>query len=161
MFDVGEIVFCPLRGSGVVEAIEMRTMLNETKEYFIIQMKNPSITMMIPSDRMGKSDFRKISEIESWHEVEKLLAQKEVEVSHAQDIKMRTKKNQEKLATGGFLGCSEVVRDLACMEAIKPLNSVERSLLVQAKKLLADEVALIKEISTEEAHTIIDKILAI
>ncbi|MBC8581811.1 CarD family transcriptional regulator [Zhenhengia yiwuensis] len=39
MFEIGEIVFCPLRGSGVIEAIERRTMLGETREYVIIQMK--------------------------------------------------------------------------------------------------------------------------
>ncbi|MGL4738527.1 MAG: CarD family transcriptional regulator [Cellulosilyticaceae bacterium] len=159
MFEVGEIVFCPMRGSGIVEVIERRTMLNESKEYVVIKMKDPNLTMMVPTERIQKSGFRKVTGEAEAGQAETILAKKEIEISHDTDIKVRTKKNQEKLQEGSFVSCSEVVRDLSCMERVKALNNVERTLLMQAKKLLLDEFSIIKHISVEEAESIVHKLL--
>lgn len=159
MFKVGEVVFCAMRGSGVVENIETKTIFDELKEYIVIQMKEPSLTMMIPTERIAESGFRKMSNETEVDKVESILSKKEVEVSHSTDIKKRTKHNQEKLATGSLISCSEVVRDLSCMETVKALNNAEKTILMQAKKLLLDELSIIKNISTEEADNIVKNLL--
>ena len=159
MFEVGEVVFCPMRGSGVVEAIETRTMLNESKEYVIIQMKEPSLVMMIPTNKVDQSGFRKINDETAVDKMENVLCEEAVEISYAVDNKIRTKKNQEKLSSGSFLKCSEVVRDLSCMENVKSLNNVEKTMLMQAKKLLLDEFSIIKNISIKEAGNILESYL--
>lgn len=159
MFKVGEVVFCAMRGIGVVEAIEMREVLNESREYIIIQMKSPQLVMMIPTDRVDASGFRKISDKDAVDAVENILIQKNIEVDYSMDNKKRTKYNQEKLTSGSFLSCSEVYRDLICMEKSKPLNNVEKTLLMQARKFLVDEIATIKNISTQEADCRIQELI--
>ncbi len=159
MFKVGETVFCPMRGSGIVEAIEARTMLNESREYVVIHMKSPDIMMMIPTERIGDSGFRKVDNEETANKVTELLVNKEVQVDYSMDIKQRMKKNQAKLSSGSFIECGEVVRDLSCMEQIKSLNNSEKTTLLQAKRLLVDEFAIIKRISEIEAKNIIDELL--
>ena len=148
-----------MRGSGVVEAIETRTMLNESNEYVIIQMKDPSITMMIPTDRAETSRFRRISDREEVTKVEAILSKKDKELNYSTDIKLRSKQNQEKLSSGSLVECSEVVRDLTCVDHIKPLNNMERTVLGQAKKLLLDELSIIKNISIEEAEGMVNGLL--
>ncbi|MGL5676572.1 MAG: CarD family transcriptional regulator [Cellulosilyticaceae bacterium] len=150
MFEVGEIVFCKLRGTGVVQAIEQRTLLGEEKECMVIQMHFPEIVIMIPLDRLENSGFRKISDIHELEKVETILSSKEVSCDYDIDIKKRIKDNQQKLATGSLIECSEVVRDLNHMEKVKPLNNMEKNLLMQATKLLVDEVAVLKKQSNEE-----------
>lgn len=159
MFKIGEVVFCPKRGIGVVEAVETRTMLDESKEYMIVRMKSPELTMMIPTDRIDISGFRAINNMEEAEKVALVLTNKQVQVDHSMDIKKRIKQNQEKLSSGSFLECSEVVRDLTCMEKIKSLNNSERTLLMQAKKFLIDEFAVIKQMSNQEAECAIDRLL--
>ncbi|PHV71242.1 hypothetical protein CS063_06000 [Sporanaerobium hydrogeniformans] len=159
MFKVGEVVFCPMRGSGVVEAIEVRTMLGESREYVIIQMKDQNVLMMVPTEKIHKSGFRRMNTLEEADKVENILFKKEVDIDYSIDIKKRIKQNQEKLLSGSFMSCSEVVRDLSCMETIKTLNNMERNILSQAKRLLLDEFSNIKAISTEKAEKIINKLL--
>lgn len=155
MFNIGEIIFCPMRGSGVVEAIETRTMLNESKEYVIIHMKSPELTMMIPTDKIDDSGFRIMGDNEQADKVISLLSDKEIEVDYSMDIKQRIKQNQAKLSSGSFIECGEVVRDLMCMEHVKSLNNSEKSILMQAKRLLIDEFTHIKNVSDKEAETLI------
>nr|WP_302599651.1 CarD family transcriptional regulator [uncultured Cellulosilyticum sp.] len=161
MFKVGEVVFCPKRGIGTVEGIETRTMLNESNEYMIVHMKSPELTMMIPVDRIETSGFRALNNVEAVKEVEMILKNKEVQVDHSMDIKKRIKQNQEKLSSGSFLECGEVVRDLTCMEKIKALNNSERTILSQAKRFLVDEFASIQSLSDEQAEETIDRLLEI
>lgn len=160
MFKVGESVFCPMRGSGIVEAIEERTMLNEVNEYFVIHMKSPDLTMMVPTDRITVSGFRAISDESVVEQAMSILKNKEIDIDYSLDIKQRIKQNQEKLSSGLFVECSEVVRDLALMEHEKALNNSERMILMQAKRLLLDELTVIRDISDEEAEQLIDKLLA-
>ncbi len=159
MFKVGEVVFCPKRGVGIVEAIETRTMLDAPREYVVIHMKSPELTMMIPIERIDESGFRVINDVEEANKLEEILTNKEIQIDHSIDIKNRIKQNQEKLSSGSFLECGEVVRDLSCMEKVKSLNSSERTLLMQAKRLLVDEFAIIKKLSEKEAEYTIDKLL--
>ena len=160
MFKVGESVFCPMRGSGIVEAIEERTMLNEVNEYFIIHMKSPDLTMMVPTDRIADSGFRAISDESVAEEAMSILKGKEMDIDYSFDIKQRIKQNQEKLSSGLFIECGKVVRDLALMEHEKALNNSERMILMQAKRLFLDELTAIKNISDEEAEELIDELLA-
>ena len=159
MFEIGEIVFCPLRGSGVIEARERRTMLGETREYVIIQMKEPGLVIMIPTERIDQSGFRKVNNQEEADKVQAILYKKEVELDYSVDARQRTKQNQEKLSSGSFISCSEVVRDLTCMEYTKSLSSIERTILMKARRLLLDELSIIKHISLEEAECIVNKLL--
>ena len=136
-------------------------MLNESNEYMIVHMKSPELTMMIPVDRIETSGFRALNNVEAVKEVEMILKNKEVQVDHSMDIKKRIKQNQEKLSSGSFLECGEVVRDLTCMEKIKALNNSERTILSQAKRFLVDEFASIQSLSDEQAEETIDRLLEI
>lgn len=159
LFKIGEIVFCPMRGIGVVEAVEERTMLNETKEYVIFQMKEPSIIMMIPKDKLERSGFRKLNSEKEADQVDQILSHEKIDISYAIENKIRTKKNQEKLSSGSFVQCSEVVRDLSCMDRVKTLNSMEKNMLSQAKRFLLGEYALIKQLTEKEAESQIEAFL--
>lgn len=159
MFEVGEAVFCPLRGCGIVKAIELRTMLNESKEYVIIEMTEPNVVIMVPCEKIGESNFRRINEASEVDKLAAILLNEETDTSYLVDNKLRTKKNREKLASGIFRQCGEVVRDLSCMEHIKALNQLEKTMLAQAKKLLLEELSMIKHISVKEAEFMLNTLI--
>jgi CarD family transcriptional regulator len=68
----------------------------------------------------------------------------------------RLKYNQEKLRTGEISRVSEVVRDLNAYGGERGLSTGERNLLAKARRILVSEVAMCKDVSTEEAEEIVD-----
>lgn len=160
MFQIGDQVFCPMRGSGIVEAIEEREMIGEKQEYFIIQMKDSNMTVMIPTNRMETSKFRYVSEEKVVNEVLATFSEENTLFDPDIPQKQRMKNNQAKLSSGTFADYGQVVRDLMTIQKDKPLNASENSILMDARRLFLDELSMIKDISKEEAMTIIDKLLA-
>lgn len=160
MFQVGDQVFCPMRGSGVVEAREERVMLNEKREYFIIQMQSSDMTFMVPTDRVILSGFRLISDEATADAVLSTFASKEVTMDQTTPLKQRVKQNQAKMSSGLLMDCGEVVRDLTCIKKNKSLNASESSMLMEARRLLLEEISMIKCISKQQASELIDKLLA-
>lgn len=160
MFQVGDLVFCPMRGCGTVEAIEERSMLDQIQEYFIIQLNSSSMTIMVPTDRVRTSRFRHISDVSTADAVLSILGNKNVILDTAIPPKQRFKHYQAKLISGSLEEYGEVIRDLTYIQKGKSLNSGERSILMDAKKLLLDEISTIKQISKEQAHSMLNKLLA-
>lgn len=159
MFEVGDRVFCPLRGSGVVEAIEERTMLDEAKEYCIIQLQGSNMTVMVPTDRLNDSRFRPISNRNLVEAVFKYFEEKEEPEDMSLPSKERIKVNQAKLSNGTLADCGEVVKCLTFAQKEKSLNNNERAMLLDARKLLSDEISMIQAIPQEQVVEKIDKIL--
>ncbi|MGL6173178.1 MAG: CarD family transcriptional regulator [Cellulosilyticaceae bacterium] len=159
MFQVGDQVFCPMRGSGIVEAIEEREMLGNIQEYFIIKLTTSGMTVMIPTEGTIKSKFRLISDTKLAEEVLDTLSDEENPIDKLVSIKERLKINQVKLKAGTFADCGEVIKSLTCFQKIKALNNSERVLLMDARKLFIDELSLIKAISKEEANSMLDSLL--
>ncbi|MGL4798981.1 MAG: CarD family transcriptional regulator [Cellulosilyticaceae bacterium] len=159
MFEVGQVIFYTLRGTGIVQEIAPQTLLGEEKECMIVKMHFPEVVMRVPVDRIDKLGIREISNLDELAKVEDILGSEEVSCDYNMDIKMRIKENQQKLATGSFVLCSEVVRDLTRMEVIKSLNNMEKNILAQATNFLVTEVAVIKQIKLEKAkEEILNKI---
>lgn len=160
MFQVGDLVFCPMRGCGIVEAIEERSILNQIQEYLIIQLYTSNMTIMLPTDRVSTSRFRHISDVSTADAVLSILSNKNVTIDTTIPPKQRFKHYQSKLVSGSLKEYGELIRDLTYIQKGKSLNSGERSILMDAKKFLLDEISVIKHISKEQADSMLDKILA-
>ncbi|ADZ84868.1 CarD family transcriptional regulator [Cellulosilyticum sp. ST5] len=160
MFKVGDKVFCPLRGAGIVATIEERKMLDETKEYIIIKLQSSNTTVMIPTDKVEASHFRFVSDETMTNEVLEKLADKETEIHASTVLKQRMKVNKERLMAGSLADYGEVIRELTHIQRGKALNASENAMLMEARKFLADELSLIKSISMKEATKLLDKVLA-
>lgn len=160
MFKIGDKVFCPLRGAGIVETIEERMMLNETKEYIIVQLQTSNTTVMIPVDRVEASGFRMVSDKTAIDEVFEQLSDKDMVIKTSSVLKERMKLNKERLMSGGLSDYGDVIRDLTHIQRGKALNASENAMLMEARKFLADELSLIKSISIQEATQLLDEALA-
>ena len=75
------------------------------------------------------------------------------------DIDINDKVNMEKFKTGLLKDSIEVIHDLNKIKKEKPLNSSEKQLLNTAKKILAEEVSIIKNITKNEANDFISNVL--
>ena len=160
MFKIGDKVFCPLRGAGIVETIEERKMLDEMKEYIIIKLQTSNTTVMVPTDKVEASHFRFVSDETMTNEVLDMLADKETAIDTSTVLKQRMKVNKERLMSGSLNDYGEVIRELTHIQRGKALNASENAMLMEARKFLADELSLIKSISMKEATKLLDEALA-
>ena len=137
-----------------------RKMLNETKEYIIVQLQTSNTTVMIPVDRVETSGFRMVSDKSAIDEVFEQLSDKEMVIKTSSVLKERMKLNKERLMAGGLSDYGDVIRDLTHIQRGKALNASENAMLMEARKFLADELSLIKSISIQEATKLLDEALA-
>ena len=60
MFQVGDKVFYPMHGAGVIEAIEEREIQGEIREYYLITIPSSNLNIMIPMNTVSKTGVRSV-----------------------------------------------------------------------------------------------------
>ena len=155
MFQIGDKVFYPMHGAGIIEAIEEREILGKTQEYCVIHIPMNKMDVMLPLKTMQKSGVRSIIDVDAMREI--LFDLHHVESDCDLPWKERYKANVEKLKTGRVEDSAEIVRDLLHRNKEKSLNTSERQMLNQAQRNIISEMILIKDISETEAAELLKK----
>ncbi|NLK22268.1 MAG: transcription factor YdeB [Epulopiscium sp.] len=151
MLKVGSKVVYPMQGIGVVSSIEEKNFYDETKRYYTIDILNSTMNILIPADKIPKSNLRLVSDLST---LEKILSAINKELSpESEELSQKEKYalNMKKIKSGSLKESIELVRDLTHAGNIKKLNSNETQILATAKKMVLEEISVIKDISTEEA----------
>lgn len=149
MFQVGDKVFYPMHGAGVIEAIEEREIQGEIREYYLITIPSSNLDIMIPMNTVSKTGVRSVVDRKTLkdilHDFHNVASDCEL------PWRQRFNTNTEKLKSGETNEVAEVVRDLLYRNNDKPLNASERQMLNSAQKILISELTLIKGITEDEA----------
>lgn len=153
LFQVGDKVFYPMHGAGIIKAIEDKEILGKTREYCIISIPISKMDVMIPSDKMEQSGIRSVVDLETMNDI--LFDFHNVEPSRSLPWKERLSSNMEKMKTGKMSDSAEVVRDLLHQNKEKTLNTTEKQMLQHAQRNLISELILIKDITESKAADLI------
>ena len=150
MLNIGEKIFIPSYGAGIVLEIEIRNFLGDDKEYIIIYLIVDDMDLMIPLDKIDNYKIRLIS---SETQIEKELCDigqipLEIEVNWNKRYRM----NRNKIASGKLTEMFQVLRELYYLQIKEELPTGEEKILEKAKHLLASEIMLIFGISVNEAY---------
>lgn len=155
MFTVGDKIVYPMHGAGIIEEIEEKKILGETRRYYILRVPCGDMKIMIPiesSDGVGVRDV--LSELELCRVLDCLHAET-TEMSN--NWNRRYRENMEKLKTGDAFEVAEVVRNLMRLDKEKKLSTGEKKMLSNAKQILQSEIILVKNIHAKDAADIIEK----
>ncbi len=154
LFQVGDEIFYPMHGAGVIEAIEEKEILGEKKQYFVMTFTINQLQVMIPLEKMQQSSIRRAVDIRTMESILRFVHHGES--GESLSYKERYKVNMEKMKTGKTKECAEVVRDLTRMDKEKALNSSEKVMLRNARKYLISEMGLINGITENEATDLLN-----
>ncbi len=149
LFQVGDKVFYPMHGAGIIKAIEDREILGKTQEYCIISIPINKMDVMLPTNKVEISGVRSVVDLETMNDI--LFDFHNVEPSCLLPWKERFKSNMEKMKTGKMSDSAEVVRDLLYQNREKTLNTSEKQMLQHAQRNLISELILIKDITESKA----------
>jgi CarD family transcriptional regulator len=132
-----------MHGAGVVESIEDRLILGESRRYYILRLPIGEVTIMIPCDSTENVGVREIICKKELKFVDKALKGESDEVSG--NWNRRYRDNMEKLKSGQLPHVCEVVRNLMRAEKKKKLSMGEKKMLSSAKQILMSELILVSE----------------
>lgn len=154
MFIVGDKIVYPMHGAGVIEEIEEKKVLGETRRYYILRVPCGDMKIMIPIESSDGVGVRNImTELELSDVIDSLQGET-TEMSN--NWNRRYRENMEKLKTGDAFEVAEVVRNLMRLDKGKKLSTGEKKMLSNAKQILQSEMILVKNIDIITAAAIIE-----
>jgi CarD family transcriptional regulator len=132
-----------MHGAGVVESIEDRLILGESRRYYILRLPIGEMTIMIPCDSTDNVGVREVIGKKELKFVDKALQGVTEEISG--NWNRRYRDNMDKLKSGQLPNVCEVVRNLMRAERKKKLSMGEKKMLSNAKQILMSELILVSE----------------
>ena len=155
MFVIGDKVVYPMHGAGVVESIEERQILGETRSYYIVRIAHGNMQVMVPVAGVDAAGLRYIVRSSDLDAVYKELSSESTPMDD--NWNRRNRDNMEKLKTGNLCKVAEVIRNLARIDRVKKLSTGEKKLLNNARQILSSEMMMVLGVGEEEALSMIDK----
>jgi len=156
-FKVGETVFYPSAGVGVIEAVEDIYLSGRMESCFVIRIQDTQMTVKVPKSNLEKSGIRPLLDCKKLKELFKILSAKGKRRVTGGNWAERCKDIERRINSGSCLELGEVVRDLTRWKKQSGLSFEESMLLETANSYLAREVAAIQGIDTVAAR---DRILS-
>ena len=149
MLNIGDKIFIPNYGAGVVLDIRTRSFRNIEKEYVIIYLIVDDMDLSIPVDRIETYQIRSIVNKEEIELALKIVQQNApvIEINWNKSYR----KNSSKILSGGVNEMCEVLRDLYYLQRREELPVGEEKTLEKVKHLLASEIMLLYGVSINEA----------
>lgn len=139
MFKVGDQVCYPMHGVGVIEAIEERTVLDVTANYYVLRFIIGKMTAMIPVESAERVGLRYVISAEECERVLRFL--REEPCPENENWNKRYRENYDKLRGGDIYDVADVVKCLRKREEEKGLSAGERKMLSGARQVLLAELA--------------------
>lgn len=150
-FKVGDTVFYPSAGVGVIQAIEEIYINGAFKPCFVINVPETRMTVKVPEDNIHRNGIRPLLDNKKLKELFKILSAKSKRRVTGGNWAERCKDLERRINSGSYLELGQVVRDLMRWKKQSGLSFEESLLLETACGYLAREVAAVQGINTEAA----------
>ncbi|MHC1681735.1 MAG: CarD family transcriptional regulator [Clostridiaceae bacterium] len=152
LFNIGDNIVYPMQGVGLIENIEEKNISGESQQYCMINISSKKMNVMMPLSKMLASGIRLIVDEATLDKALLVLNDKNLYTSQSLSYKERYQANMNKVRTGVISDGIEVIHDLTIINSEKTLNTTEKQLLNSARKILVDEIALIKGVTETQAN---------
>ena len=144
MFKVGESAVYPAHGIAVIKRIDERDVGGKKKSFYVLQVVENSMTIMVPTDNAAAVGLRSIISDQDVTEVFRILRRRDVKIDQT-TWNRRYRDYMEKIKTGSIYEIAEVLRDLFLLRHSKDLSFGERKMLDQAKSLIVKEISIARQ----------------
>lgn len=157
MFRKGDKVVYPHHGAAIIEDLQEREIIGETRTYFVLKLAHGDLTLMVPVDKSSEVGLRNVCSKRDVKRVFDLLREEETKMPT--NWSRRFKTNVEKLRSGDIFQVAEVVRNLSVREKDKGLSAGEKRMLAKARQILVSELTFAVDSTEERAEAMLDKVL--
>lgn len=157
-FNIGDKIVYPNQGVGVIDFIEEKEFKGRMEKYYKIHLINNTMRLSLPLSRAISANMRLISDSETLDSKLNCMKDyvKEVEKLARINYKERNEIYSTKVKSGTLEDLLEIISNLTELKTIHNLNSMEKMILRNTKKILIDEIAQSKKISIDEASCLLE-----
>lgn len=149
----------PAHGVGVIKAVETKTVGGIDQSFYILEILDNSMRIMIPTDTSNNVGLRAIVGEDEVGDILDILSDRTVELG-TQTWNRRYRDYMEKIKTGSVHEVAVVLRDLFLLSVDKDLSYGERKMLDTAKSLLVKELSLAQNNSEDDVSKTIEEIFS-
>lgn len=158
-FGLNDNVVYPSHGVATITRKVDRSISGSVTTLYELKFLHKEMTILVPINNFESIGIRPLSSEDKITELFGFFNQDMSSFyfaeSSANNWKHRNKEYQTKLRRGGLQDIACIYRELRYIEYNKELSFCEKNLLAQTELLLAEEVALVKNISEESAVDIL------
>jgi CarD family transcriptional regulator len=151
-FKVGDCVFYPSAGVGVIEGVEDIYIGGQWERCFVIRVAENQVTIKVPQSNVEKNGIRPLLSTKKLKELFKVLSAKSGERTISGNWTEHYKDLERRVNGGSCFELGAVVRDLMRLKKHNGLSFEEARLLETACTYLTREIATIEGIPTEMAY---------
>lgn len=153
MFNIGDKIFYPMHGAGVIEKIEEKEILNEKISYYIIKLPG-EVTVMVPTNNVEKLGLRPIISEDEAKSIISSMADAQIDT----ELKWsdRYNDNKERLKTGDIAEIADIYRELSYRNRIKNLSTSEKKMYLNTKNVLFSELSQSTNMSYEQLDELLE-----
>lgn len=156
MYEIGDKVVYPMHGAGIIEGIEVKEILGEKQQYYILNFPMGGMRVMIPTKNVDEIGVREIIPRSDVNKVVQILS---LPCGNLPDNwNKRYRANLDKIKTGDIFEVANVVRDLMIRDRDRGLSSAEKKMLSNARQILISEMCMSTSADEEEVASMIDNI---
>jgi len=156
-FKVGDKAVHASHGIGEVTSIERREISGQKQRFYILQILDSGMTVMVPTESASSRGLRTIIGRGESQKVFSVLRLQTGAVPK-QTWNRRHRAYLDKLNSGSLLQVAEVVRELSRLRGHKNLSFSERRLLENARSMVVRELALARHIAEAKVEKELDAI---
>jgi CarD family transcriptional regulator len=150
-FKVGEAVFYPSAGVGIIESMEEIYIGGRWESCYVICIKENQVTIKVPQSNADKNGIRPLLTSRKLKELFKVLGEESGQRIVAGNWTEHYKDLDRRINSGSCLELGAVVRDLMRLKKHNGLSFEEAKLLVTAASYLTREIATVENIAPEMA----------
>src|SRR5882724_3480810 len=121
MFKVGDNAIYPAHGVATIKRIEEREVGGKKKKFYVLQVLDNQMTIMVPTDNVESVGLRQIISDDEVKRVYKILKDKNVKIDQT-TWNRRYREYMEKIKTGSVYEIAEVLRNLFLLRHSKDLS---------------------------------------
>jgi CarD family transcriptional regulator len=162
MFKVGKKAVYPAHGVVQVKAVESKEICGTKKDYYILQVIDSDVTVMVPTDNAETVGLRPVISKSQITRIYKILKNKDKDSEQSnghQSWNKRYREYSDKLKSGDIFEVANVLKDINILQNDKDLSFGEKRIMDSALSLLVKEISIAKNLKEESVTKEIDKIL--
>jgi CarD family transcriptional regulator len=160
MFEVGDKIFYPMHGAGIIESVEEKEILGETQLYYVMKLPIGKMQVMIPMNKTSNLGIRQIVDADIMENVLTSFHQGETEDSTT-NPSQRYRMNTNRMKSGDIYEGAQVIRDLMRIGKKKSLGTGDKLMLNNARQIFISELVMVKGLEQEQATDLLDKVINI
>ena len=162
MFKVGNKAVYPAHGVVQVKAVEAKEICGTKKDFYILQVVDSDVTVMVPTDNAQTVGLRPVITKRQITKIYDILKTKIKNSNHqngSQSWNKRYREYSDKLKSGDIFEVAVVLRDINHLQKDKDLSFGEKRIMDSARTLLIKEISIAKNLKEDSVTKEIEKLL--